>query len=107
MSTGILDDPRVTHRPSRTSESGGTEYLIDGAPPVAVSPRHSGYMVIKVGEGWSNTETRTGWVVFNSFCTWINSAKPPADRENEIDAKDVYSTPDAAVSAVLAALDGL
>jgi hypothetical protein len=105
MTTDVLNNPRITVRPSRTSETGGTEYLIDGAPPTAVSPQHKGYMVIKVGEGWSGSETRTGWVVFNGFCVWIGSDNVPADRENEIEAKDVYPSAEAAVEAVLTALD--
>ena len=107
MSTGILSDPRVTARPARASNSPAeTEYLIDGQPPADVNPSHRGYLVSAVNGGAWNGAEDGGWVVFNSFCTWIGSDRPPADREHEIDAKDVYPSAEAAVAAVLAALNG-
>jgi hypothetical protein len=105
--TTALDDPRVSSRPERCSDSpADTEYFVDTPSPAEVNPSHLGYSVHCVGDGWSRTETRTGWVVFNSFGCWINSVRPPTDREHEIDAKDVYPTAEDAISAVLAALDG-
>lgn len=103
MNTDVLNDPRVTARPSRASNSpADTEYLIDVLPPAGVDPSHNGYLVVAVdGGAWNGTEDG-GWVVFNSFATWIGSERPPADREHEIDAKGVYPSAEAAISAVLA-----
>lgn len=104
----VLNDPRVTVKPNQGSAPtlpGDVEFWIDVPVPAEVNPEHDGYVVVQVGEGWSSSETRTGWVVFNSFCVWIGSARMPADRENEIDAQDVYPSAEEAVGAVLTALD--
>lgn len=97
----VLDDPRVTARPavrSVTTEPNGNDYLIEGGP--------TGYVVAEVQDGWSNSGQPPGWVVFNGYTVWIGTTSHPALLDiNEVDAKDVYPTAEAAVAAVLVELD--
>lgn len=99
----VLDDPRVTSRPSRYSDQPeGPSYLIDGAPE-AVQPHHHGYEVVNLV---ANDTHPAGWLVFNSFGVWIGKTDHfLVDAGNEVDAKDVYPTAEAAVVAVLAGLE--
>lgn len=93
----VLDDPRVSVRPGTAFA-----YHIEGGP--------TGYgitMKDAVTDSHGTTGTADQWMVFNGYSVWIGSTNHPHPLvdDNEVDAKDVYPTAEAAVVAVLTALD--
>lgn len=91
----VLDDPRVSVKPGT-----GFAYRIEGGP--------TGYGVT-MKDAVTTVHGTTGaagqWMVFNGYGVWIGATDHPLVDANEVDAKGVYPTAEAAIAAVLAGLD--